>query len=89
MEEQETVFQRWGRDIKNSRREERGALDIVITSEPDRVFMDERVIDIVYHKTDVGVKFYLSRDVEQFYQALDMAEEFCEGYNKALEDLKK
>lgn len=30
----ETVSQRWGRNIKNSKREERGALDIVITSEP-------------------------------------------------------
>lgn len=88
MKEQKTVFQRWGRNIKNSKREERGALDIIITSEPDRAFPDERVIDIVYHNTDVGVKFYLSRNVEQFYQALDMAEEFCDGYNQALKDMK-
>lgn len=44
MKEQETVFQRWGRNIKNSKREERGALD--------------------------------------------MAEEFCDGYNQALKDMK-
>lgn len=89
MEKQETVFHRWGRNIKNSKREDRGALDIVITSEPDRAFPDERVIDIVYHKTDVGVKFYLSHTVEQFFMALDSAEEFCKGYNQALDDIKK
>lgn len=83
-----TVKEEWGRDIKNSKREERGALDIVITEEPDKAFPDERIIDIVYHKTDVGVKFYLSRTVEGFFQALDEAEEFCKGYNQALKDIK-
>lgn len=81
-----TVFQEWGRDISKSKREERGALDIVITKEPDVAFKDERVIDIVYHKTDVGVKFYLAHNVEQFFQVLDMAEEFCAGYNEALKN---
>lgn len=69
--------------------EERGALDIIITNEPDPAFPDEKVIDIVYHGTDIGIKFYLSHDTEEFYQALDKAEEFCEGYNKALKDVER
>ena len=85
---EQTVFQKWGRDISKSKREERGALDIVITKEPDVAFPDERVIDIVYHNTDVGVKFYLAHNVEQFFQVLDLAEEFCDGYRHAIDDMR-
>ena len=81
-----TIQEKWGRDTRGSKREKRGALDILITEEATDVYPDRRVIDIVYHGTDVGIKFYLSYNAEQFYLSLDYAEEFCKGHNQAVSD---
>lgn len=69
-------------------RQERGALDIVITKRSSATFPDERTIDVVYHKTDVGIKNFLSFDEKLFQEWLDMAREFCDGYNQAVSDMR-
>lgn len=63
-----------------------GKLDIISTIDEH----DESIwfIDIVYHNTDVGIT-YIKTDKANYTKDLSIMEAFCQGYNKALDDVQE